>query len=207
MSTLFAGVAAALSMITFGVQEEPLPYPNWVDPGYLQVVWARSPNFNERPEGTKIDTIVLHHTAGSTLVSCVRWFAMERSRVSAHYTVGKDGSIVKHLDWDDRGWHAGASKDYTGREGVNDYSIGIEIVNKGDGSEPWTEEQVRAVKFLCMYLQKHLPITQIVSHEYIALPPGRKPDPLDYPWQTLEDLGVLLFYGRMDRFKEPRFTP
>src|SRR5688572_91217 len=89
---------------------------DYKDPGYNNLIWVSSPHFNERPAGTVIDTIVLHHTAGSTLESCVRWFCNPESRVSAHFTVGKDGSIVQHVSTFQRAWHAGVSRDVQGRE-------------------------------------------------------------------------------------------
>jgi len=166
------------------------------DPGANKVVWVDSPNFGARPDGVKIDTIVLHHTAGSTLAGTVKWFTMPESQVSAHFTVGKDGSIVQMVSNFDRAWHAGGSKDHKGRTNVNDYSIGIEIVNVGDGKDPYPAVQVKAVELLCRVLIDWFPIRQITSHEYIAEPQGRKNDPINYPWESLDKLNVPLVYGR-----------
>lgn len=166
------------------------------DPGPNQVAWYDSPHFNQRPADAVIDTIVLHHTANSTLRGVVSWFRNPQSRVSSHYTVGKDGSIVQHVSTFARAWHAGASVDKSGREDVNDFSVGIEIVNVGDGKDPWTPQQVAAVRNLVAHLARHrFPIKQITSHEYIARPTGRKNDPKNYPWESLADLGVELVYG------------
>lgn len=168
----------------------------FTDPGPNKVVWVDSPHFNARPEGVKIDTIVLHHTAGSTLAGTVKWFTMPESQVSAHFTIGKDGSIVQMVSNYSRAWHAGVSKDSKERDNVNNFSIGIEIVNKGDGSEPYPPAQVKAVELLCRVLIDWFPIRQITSHEYIAEPQGRKNDPINYPWESLEHVGVPLIYGR-----------
>lgn len=167
------------------------------DPGYAKLVWEQSPNFNERPNSVEVDTIVLHHTAGSTLKSVVEWFANPASQVSAHFTVGKDGSIVQHVSTFQRAWHAGVSKDHLGRENVNNFSIGIEMVNIGDGKDPWTEEQVQVVYFLCAHLKKRFSsIKYITSHEFVAEPQGRKVDPLGFPWDRLKGLGMEMRYGR-----------
>lgn len=167
------------------------------DPGYAKLVWEASPNFNERPFGAEIDTIVLHHTAGSTLRSVVEWFANPASQVSAHFTVGKDGSIVQHVSTFKRAWHAGVSKDHLGRENLNNFSIGIEMVNLGDGSDPWTEEQVQVTYFLCAHLKKRFPsLRYITSHEFVAEPQGRKIDPLGFPWDRLKELGLEMRYGK-----------
>lgn len=166
------------------------------DPGPNKVVWVDSPNFGERPEGTVIDTIVLHHTAGPTLSGTVKWFTMPESQVSAHFTVGKDGSIVQMVSCLNRAWHAGNSVDYKARTNVNNFSIGIEIVNVGDGKDPYPEAQIRAVELLCEVLVDFYPIRQITSHEFIAEPEGRKNDPIDFPWARFEKIGVPLVYGR-----------
>ena len=167
-----------------------------LDPGYNQLIWDMSPNFNERPADAVIDTIVLHHTAGPTLEGCVKWFRTTESQVSAHYTVGKDGSIVQHVSTFKRAWHAGVSKDHRGKENLNHFSIGIEMVNVGDGKDPWTKEQVDVVYFLCAHLKKRFPsIRFITSHEYIAEPQGRKIDPKGFPWERMKPLGLEMHFG------------
>ena len=181
-------VALAMSVVT---QAEPFK-----EPGAYKIVWAHSPHQDARPANTDIDMIVLHHTASSNLVGVVKWFENPTSRVSAHYTVGKDGSIVQHVSTFRRAWHAGVSKDDFGRENLNRNSVGIEMVNVGDGKDPWPDVQVEAVRRLVAHLVRHrFPGTkQVVSHEYIARPIGRKPDPKNFPWEKLEGLGVPLVY-------------
>ena len=179
-------------------------FQDFKDPGYAKVVWDASPNFNSRPEGTVIDTIVLHHTAGPDLVGTVKWFRTTESKVSAHFTVGKDGSIVQHVSTFDRAWHAGVSRDVRGKTGVNDFSIGIEMVNVGDAKDPWTKEQVEAVGFLIGMLKRRFPeITSITSHEFIAVPRGRKPDPKNFPWKDLDNHGIETVYDMSKRVDPP----
>ncbi len=164
----------------------------FTDPGRNKLVWVQSPNYGKRPDDAVIDTIVLHHTAGPNLKGVVKWFCMPESQVSAHFTVGKDGSIVQHVSTFDRAWHAGGSVDKYGRKDLNGFSVGIEIVNIGDGKDPWTKEEVEAVHHLCRVMMRRFPIKQITSHAFIAVPKGRKIDPLGYPWDSLNDLGVEL---------------
>lgn len=166
------------------------------DPGYNKLIWDQSPNFGQRPKDVVIDTIVLHHTAGPTLEGCVKWFRSTESQVSAHFTVGKDGSIVQHVSTFDRAWHAGVSKDAQGRTNLNNFSIGIEMVNVGDGKDPWPTAQVEVVHFLCAHLLKRFPsIKYITSHEFIAEPQGRKNDPINFPWERFADLGLQRRFG------------
>lgn len=164
-------------------------------PGPNKVVWVQSPNFGDRPQGTVVDTIVLHHTAGKVLAGTVKWFTMPESQVSAHFVIGRDGSIVQQVSTYKRAWHAGVSIDAFGRKGVNDFSVGIEIDNVGDGTQPYPEAQVEAVEHVVSVLMRRFPIRQITSHEFIAEPQGRKNDPIDFPWQRMERFHVPLYYG------------
>ncbi|MFP5500911.1 MAG: N-acetylmuramoyl-L-alanine amidase, partial [Candidatus Sericytochromatia bacterium] len=60
-----------------------------------------SPNHSSR-NGAKIDTIILHHTAGGGTAQDVgRYFQNRSAQVSANYTIGKDGTIVQSVP-DDR---------------------------------------------------------------------------------------------------------
>ncbi|MBX3095698.1 MAG: N-acetylmuramoyl-L-alanine amidase [Fimbriimonadaceae bacterium] len=152
-------------------------------------------HLSPRPNNTTVDTIVLHHTANDSVWATTKWFQNPTSRVSAHFTVGKDGSIAQHVSTEMTAWHAGVSQDGKGRRAVNRYSIGIELVNRGDGSDPWTPAQLKATILLIGALLRDFPIRQIVSHEFVARPVGRKNDPINFPWNTLTHFGVPLHFG------------
>ena len=78
------------------------------------------------------------------------------------------------------------SKDIEGREGVNAFSIGIEIVNLNDGKDPYTKAQYDVVDNLIGMLIRRFPtIKYVTSHAYIAQPPGRKSDPVAFDWTKL----------------------
>jgi N-acetylmuramoyl-L-alanine amidase/AmpD protein len=168
----------------------PVFLQQFVPPGRNEVAWAASPHFDARPDGAVVDTIVLHHTAGTSLAGTVAWFSSPESEVSAHFTVGRDGSIVQHVSTYQRAWHAGASRDALGRTGVNAFSVGIEIDHPGTAGTPYTPEQVEAVAHLVAAMTVRFPIRQITSHMGIATPAGRKIDPIEYPWHTLHRFGV-----------------
>ncbi len=159
-------------------------------PEPMKVVWIESPNQSIRKPGARIDTVVLHHTASSDLESVIRWFSNPESEVSAHFTVGRDGAIVQHVSTWRRAWHAGVSEDYFGRKSVNDFSVGIEIVNIGDGTQEYTLEQLEAVENLVAVLVQRHPISVITSHQHIARPFGRKNDPINFPWEKMAVFGL-----------------
>ncbi|MDX2066642.1 MAG: N-acetylmuramoyl-L-alanine amidase [Fimbriimonadaceae bacterium] len=170
--------------------------PNpWKDPGYNRFLWIQSPNFNARPAGAIVDTVVIHSTVIPTLEATTRAFSRESSQVSAHFTIGRDGSFIMHVSTFERAWHAGVSTDAEGRKNLNDFSIGIELVNLNDGVQPYPDEQVQVLKNIINGLRRRFPIRQLVSHEYIAVPSGRKSDPKGFPWEKLKDLGLPMFYG------------
>lgn len=74
--------------------------------------------------------LVVHYTAGSTLAGAVSWLTNRRSEASAHLVIDRDGTIVQLVPLNRKAWHAGRSQ-YQSRHGVNDFSIGIELVNCG----------------------------------------------------------------------------
>jgi N-acetylmuramoyl-L-alanine amidase len=179
------------------VPEPTIPMPNpWKDPGYLNIWWIQSPNYNKRPVGSVVDTIVVHSTVIETLERTTVAFQRAESQVSAHFTIGRDGSIVQNVSTFDRAWHAGVGKDAAGRENPNHYSIGIELVNLNDGKQDYPKAQIRALQGIIAAMKRRFPIKQIVSHEYIAQPPGRKSDPKNFPWHELEYFGLPIYTGQ-----------
>lgn len=179
-------------MLQFIVAAHGAGQQQFVPPGRNRIAWVQSPNCDQRPTSTVVDTVVLHHTAGETLESTVSWFSSSESRVSAHFTVGRDGSIVQHVSTYQRAWHAGESRDIYGREWINANSIGIEIVHNGSPTEKYTLEQSRAVEHIISVMVRRFPIRLITSHAAVARPLGRKEDPVNYPWHTLARFGVTI---------------
>jgi len=171
-------------------QQTAMPSP-WRDPGFAKLIWVQSPNFGERPSQAVVDTVVVHSTANASLEGTTRWFCHPESQVSAHFTIGKDGSIVQHVSTFSRAWHAGKSV-LDGKENLNDFSLGIELVNLNDGKDPYPEAQTTALRFLIGAMRRRFDLKVITSHEHVALPHGRKSDPLNFPWKELEGLGLRI---------------
>jgi N-acetyl-anhydromuramyl-L-alanine amidase AmpD len=148
-----------------------------------------SPNHDSRPLFTPVNCVVLHATAEPTLQGTIAIFKDRRSKVSAHFVVDRDGRIVQMVPVQDRAWHAGASQ-LDGRSGVNDFSIGIEMVNVDDGIQPYPEQQYRSVARIIRLLRTaySIPNDRIVTHARIALPPGRKPDPRGFDMLKLKGM-------------------
>jgi N-acetylmuramoyl-L-alanine amidase/AmpD protein len=146
----------------------------------LAYAYIPSPNCDDRPpDAPPISSVVLHATVEPTTEGTIHIFLDPARKVSAHFVVGRDGRIVQMVPVEKRAWHAGVSV-LDGVPGVNDYSVGIELVNRNDGKDPYPEAQLQAVAGILRLLRSRysIPDARIVSHAQIALPPGRKSDPL-----------------------------
>ncbi len=163
-----------------------------------QTIFTPSPNFDDRP-GPKIDHLVLHYTGMQTGAAALERLCDPASRVSSHYVVDEDGTVYALVEEGKRAWHAGISY-WRGVRGLNDRSVGIEIVNPGHewGYRPFPEPQMAAVLELCAgILRRHpIPARNIVAHSDIA--PDRKQDPGElFPWEWFAENGVGLWTGEI----------
>ncbi len=148
-----------------------------------------SPNFDARPAGMAVDLLVIHNISlpagqfGTPYVAdlfCNRLdadadpsFAELRGlRVSSHFLISRDGSLVQFVSIKCRAWHAGSSS-HAGRDRCNDFSIGVEL--EGSDETAFTDAQYDILSRLTCALQNALPLTDVAGHEHIA--PGRKTDP------------------------------
>ncbi len=152
-----------------------------MQPEYPEAVWrpASGENYSERPAGMEIDCVVLHATVGS-LSATLGWFSNPDSGVSAHYVVAKTGRVYQMVGEEKRAHHAGASS-FQGKEDFNRFSVGIEIVNKNDGQDPYPPDQFEAVVNLVSYLAAKYDIERqwIVTHADIST--VGKTDPREFP--------------------------
>lgn len=116
-------------------------------------VWkgAHRGNFAaSRPGGWRPQAIVIHVMDGS-LTGTDAWFNDPASGVSAHYGIGKDGTVHQYVKETDTAFHAGTvskptwpgiRKDAQGRFiNPNFYTIGIEHAGWGDKDDRWPATQ------------------------------------------------------------------
>jgi N-acetylmuramoyl-L-alanine amidase len=152
------------------------------------MLYHPSPNFDKRPEGTAVDTVVVHATVFNTLDEVINHFSRPDTKVSSHYTIDRDGSVVSHVPENERAWHAGISKMKDGRTDVNNFSIGIELVNLNDGKDPFPADQIQALRDLLKSIMTRHSIRYVVPHYACAEPPGRKSDPAGFDESWIKDL-------------------
>ena len=107
-------------------------------------------------------------------------------RVSAHFFIRRNGTLVQFVSADRRAWHAGVSS-WQGRERCNDFSVGIEL--EGCDTQAFTVAQYACLRLLLAALCAHYPIAAVVGHSDIA--PGRKTDPGPcFDWAEIGENGV-----------------
>ena len=151
-----------------------------------------SPNWDERPAGATIDMLVLHYTGMPTAAAALDRLCDPVAKVSAHYLIDEDGTVVALVPDAARAWHAGVSW-WQGRGRLNDVSLGIELVNPGHewGYRPFPEPQMAALVELGQALvdRWRIPAGRVVAHSDIA--PDRKEDPGElFDWPRLARAGI-----------------
>ncbi len=155
--------------------------------GLKGVKYIASPNWSMRPAHETIDTIVVHATVINTMEGTIRAFMDDKVRkVSAHYCIDRDGSIIQMVDENLIAHHAGVSE-LQGKPSVNGFSIGFELINKNDGTDPYPDAQYQALAKVIRDIRTrwNVPDSRIVSHEHIARPIGRKSDPKGFDFSKL----------------------
>ncbi|MGQ9689349.1 MAG: N-acetylmuramoyl-L-alanine amidase [Desulfobaccales bacterium] len=92
-----------------------------------QYPFRRSPNSGGPVQH---EFLVMHYTAGRSAESSIDYLTKPIAKASAHVVIGRDGSITQLVPFDTVAWHAGTSS-WDGFDGLNHYSIGIELDNAG----------------------------------------------------------------------------
>ena len=171
--------------------------PQGIAGGAVQVA---SPNCDDRPPETTISLIVVHGISlppgkfGGDGVARLftntldagadpYYAGIAHLRVSSHFFVRRDGSLVQFVPCDLRAWHAGVSS-WRGRERCNDFSVGIEL--EGTDDVAYAAAQYTMLAKVARALRKRYPIRDMVGHSDVA--PGRKTDP-----------GPAFDWGRLSR--------
>jgi N-acetyl-anhydromuramyl-L-alanine amidase AmpD len=182
--------------------------------GFVEVP---SQNHNSR-----IGYLVIHHTS-EDFAESLRLLTQPTDRpVSVHYMIPETGDatyegrslkVYRLVQEDRRAWHAGRSY-WHEKEGLNDQSIGIELVNKTYCETvdpniveasianqvchflPYPDEQIALLINLAREILDRYPDidpVDVVGHADIA--PTRKVDPGPlFPWKLLYEAGIGAWY-------------
>lgn len=158
-----------------------------------RIIELPSGNQDPRPNDVQsIDTLVLHYTGMKSAGEALDRMRDPVFKVSAHWCIGEDGTVWRLVPEEMRAWHSGISY-WGGRHFVNDFSIGIELVNPGHefGYRPFPGAQMEALIELCLAIQARHPIRagNVIGHADVA--PLRKNDPGElFDWARLARAGI-----------------
>ena len=147
-----------------------------------------SPNFNTIKRLKKnIRFIIIHYTGMRNESSALNRLCDIKAKVSAHYFIKKNGTILNLVPPIYEAWHAGKSS-WKGLKSINKYSIGIELQNPGHDYkyEKFSQKQIISTKKLLRFLINNYKVNlkNILGHSDIA--PDRKKDPGEkFPWKDL----------------------
>ncbi|MDC3068371.1 N-acetylmuramoyl-L-alanine amidase [Candidatus Pelagibacter sp.] len=147
-----------------------------------------SPNFNTIKRLKKnIRFIIVHYTGMQNESSALNRLCDIKTKVSAHYFIKKNGSVLNLVPPIYEAWHAGKSS-WKDLKSLNKYSIGIEIQNSGHDNkyEKFSQKQIISTKKLLRYLinKYKVNLKNILGHSDIS--PDRKKDPGEkFPWKDL----------------------
>lgn len=192
--------------------------------GCSNVIYIESANQNSR-----VDYVVIHTTSVDFAESVRLLTTRTGNPVSVHYLIPAENDpsyghsrlrLHQFVKESQRAWHAGISY-WGGETGLNDRSIGIEIVNEfscvlaPDAAEdygpdalvcdfpPFSEAQIEMLIELLRGIQRRYPgigPLDFVAHSDIAIPHRRRSDPGPlFPWRRLYDEGIGAWYDEETR--------
>ena len=167
------------------------------------VIFYKSPNFDERPKNVVIDTIIIHcislprgEYGNNNVIDLFQnqldvskhssFSSLCNLKVSSHIFIDRKGQIIQFVPFNCRAWHAGKSC-YNSRENFNDFSIGIEL--EGTSQSEFEEEQYTALNSIILSLKSFyskINSENILGHSQISS--GRKDDPGKFfDWEKIRD--------------------
>ena len=156
-----------------------------------------SPNFDTRKRKSKdIKFIIYHYTGMKKEIDAINKLTNDKSKVSSHYFIKKNGRILVLVPDLYIAWHAGISS-WKNFKFINKYSIGIEISNSGHdyNYKNFSKKQISSVLKLSNFLKKKYKIKSkfILGHSDIS--PDRKKDPGEkFPWKYLSQKKISIWH-------------
>jgi N-acetylmuramoyl-L-alanine amidase len=165
---------------------------------------------SSEPRTSKVENVIIHCTGGlheecdlsksyksGTLAGIINWFRIAEGlheqdpktnkKISIHYIVGRDGTVVRMVPEDRVAYHNWMN---------NEKYVGIELINNGDGNDPYPLDQVNAVaELVAEILRCHdLDSNDVLGHGDVdprfnkncTPPQPRRTDPgANFPWEVV----------------------
>ncbi len=134
--------------------------------------------FNYDPVEITVEFLVIHYTCVS-FSKTLDLFQNPKTKASSHFVVDQDGSAYELVSCLQgkcfRAWHAGESYLQEGKKEwrqFNDFSIGVELVNRNGNLFEYTKKQYRSLQMILEKLKVHYPALKnpkrVIGHEHIA---------------------------------------
>jgi len=163
-----------------------------------------SPNYSKNVrKAHKVKYLILHYTGMQSKRASIGRLKSSRHKVSCHYLIDRNGTLIQMVDENKIAWHAGKSK-WKNIINLNEVSLGIELVNRGHelGYEKYTNKQINKLIKLCRHLKKKykIKISSILGHSDIA--PLRKIDPGEkFPWIKLSQKKLIIWPKKLKKIR------
>ena len=180
---------------------------------FTKIAINYSPNFTTPARNKKnIKYIVFHYTGMSSETKAINRLTDDKSKVSSHYFIKKNGEIILMVPEKYEAWHAGISR-WKKDSYLNKTSIGIEVSNKGHrfGYENYSKKQVYSIIKLSKNLIKKFNIKKknIIGHSDIAF--ERKIDPGEkFPWELLSKKNIGIWHNinkkKLNKLRKKKLT-
>ncbi len=188
-------LAGVFSLFFSGCATQPPPERKIpTEPAFTGLMIEQGPgSLGAEPRKVPVSYLILHHTAGSLPSSLdILQGKDPKHKVGVHYLVTDEPKprVIRLVPENLAAYHAGKSA-WAKDVGLNQGSIGIEIVNHDGNVYPYTDAQAEIIFALCAEIIRRHDIKpwHVLAHSDIAV--GRKVDPgAKFPWARLASLGV-----------------
>ena len=163
-----------------------------------KIITNYSPNFSSNTRNPKnIKFLVFHYTGMRSEKNAINKLTDEKSKVSSHYFIKRNGEIILMVPDLYIAWHAGVSK-WKKFSFLNKYSVGIEISNRGHGNgyQQFTKKQIQSLIRLSKSIIKKYKLKKcnILGHSDIAY--NRKKDPGEkFPWKLFSRHNIGIWHN------------
>lgn len=143
--------------------------------------WFAPSNSFRKVRRLPLDTIVIHATAGGSSSGAMSvahagkasWHALVPAKTEKEH----GQTLWRCVPDTGAAWHVLSSIKHPidGKTNINDRSFGIEIVNRQDGKDLFSDWQLQITALWVRYCWSHYGLKYMYTHAY--LDPGRKSDP------------------------------
>ena len=126
----------------------------------MKIISNFSSNYSKKRRPFRdIRFIIIHYTGMQSEIASIKRLKNPKSKVSCHYLISRNGSVIQMVNEKNIAWHAGKSR-WKNYVNLNKNSLGIELVNKGHefGYQSFTNQQIQSLISLCKILKRKFAI-------------------------------------------------